>query len=254
MKKRPTWIFLRGLMRDSRHWGRFPATFKAVVPDAQIELLDFPGNGSLNADPSLTRVEEMVSFCRAELKRRSIEPPYRVLAMSLGAMVTIAWAAEHPDELDACVLINTSLRPFCPPHWRLRPGVWPSLLRLTLLSPTPAVIESQVLALTSRLVRNPAPLLHEWTRWHIDNPVSASNVRRQLQAAAKFRAPATEPDTRLLILCSAADRLVDPRCSKRLAARWGCDIVIHPTAGHDLPLDDGEWVAEAVSQWLRDGI
>ena len=34
--------------------------------------------------------------------------------MSLGAMVAVAWANAHPQELARCVLINASLRPFSP--------------------------------------------------------------------------------------------------------------------------------------------
>ena len=31
-----TWIFLRGLTRESRHWGNFPETFRSEVPAAQV--------------------------------------------------------------------------------------------------------------------------------------------------------------------------------------------------------------------------
>jgi hypothetical protein len=35
-----------------------------------------------------------------------------------------------------------------------------------------------------------------------------------------------------------------------IARRWNCPIAIHPTAGHDLPLDDGVWIAKQVHDWL----
>jgi predicted alpha/beta hydrolase family esterase len=54
----------------------------------------------------------------------------------------------------------------------------------------------------------------------------------------------------LLVLASAADTLVDPRCSIRLAHAWDAELRTHPTAGHDLPLDDAEWVASEVGRWL----
>jgi hypothetical protein len=34
-----------------------------------------------------------------------------------------------------------------------------------------------------------------------------------------------------------------------LAGAWGAALRVHPTAGHDLPLDDGGWVAEQISTW-----
>jgi predicted alpha/beta hydrolase family esterase len=55
-----------------------------------------------------------------------------------------------------------------------------------------------------------------------------------------------------LVLTSAADRMVDPSCSRALARQWGCALREHASAGHDLPLDDGAWVSEQVAQWLAD--
>lgn len=249
-----TWVFLRGLMRDGRHWGDFPETFRRALPEASIELLDFPGNGSLSDDTSASRVEDMVEHCRSELRRRGLAPPYRLLAMSLGAMVAASWASRYPQELAACVLINTSLRPFSPPHWRLRPRVWPSVLRLALRPPAPRAVEAMILGLTSRRHDASGPLLDDWTAWRRSHPVSRANALRQLLAAARYRAPPTAPETRLLILASARDGLVDSRCSQRLARQWRCALEVHPTAGHDLPLDDGPWVAKTVAGWLAGNV
>ncbi|WP_428381851.1 alpha/beta fold hydrolase [Nevskia ramosa] len=250
MSDASTWVLLRGLMRDSRHWGEFPQAFGRAMPGARIELLDFPGNGALNEQTSASSVDAMADYCRAELQRRGLKPPYRLLAMSLGAMAASSWASRHPQELDACVLINTSLRPFSPPHWRLRPTVWPDVLRLALRPPSVRAIERTILRLTSCLVRDPETLLDDWTQWRLSHPVSRANALRQLLAAAKYRAPLQAPATRLLILNSACDALVDNRCSERLAQRWDCEIAVHPRAGHDLPLDDGAWVIEQIRRWI----
>lgn len=243
-----TWVFLRGLMRDSRHWGDFPQTFRQRFPDARIEAIDFPGNGLLNRAASPLTVEAMADHARAELARRGLEPPYRLLAMSLGAMAATAWADRHPDEIAACVLVNTSLRPFSPPHWRLRPTVWPSLLRLLLGAADPRSIETAILRLTSRTA--PPAVLDDWTAWRRSHPVSRANALRQLAAAARYRAPETAPAVPLLIVSGAADALVDPRCSARLARQWRCETAVHARAGHDLPLDDGPWLADTVRDWL----
>ena len=244
------WIFLRGLTRDSHHWGRFPELFAERVPGGRVVTLDLPGNGMLNAQASPLKVEAMAGYCREELHRRGLAPPYRVLAMSLGAMVTAAWADAHADELQACVLINTSLRPFSPFHHRLRPANYATVLRMALANPGPRASEEAVLRLTSRLVGQGRELLDDWTAWRQRYPVSAANALRQILAAARYRAPREAPAVPLLILNSARDGLVDPRCSQRLAQAWHCPIEIHPEAGHDLPLDDGEWVALRVREWL----
>lgn len=247
--KAGTWVLLRGLMRDSRHWGDFPRAFGQAFPEARVVLLDFPGNGSLHRERSPTAVEAMVEHARAELRRRRLPPPYRLLAMSLGAMVASAWAYRHPQELHACVLINTSLRPFSPPHWRLRPAVWPQLLRLVTMAPEPRAIEAMILKLTSQQAAAPEALIEDWTAWRAAAPVSRANALRQLVAAARYRAPRQAPAVPLLVLNGARDQLVDPRCSQRLARQWGCRLDIHSEAGHDLPLDDAAWVIERIRDW-----
>ena len=46
-----TWVFLRGLVRERRHWGKFPADFQRECPDADIVTLDLPGNGAADSPP-----------------------------------------------------------------------------------------------------------------------------------------------------------------------------------------------------------
>jgi len=245
-----TWIFLRGLTRESRHWGDFPDTFRAEIPDADIVTLDLPGNGRLNSMRSPLDVAGMVTHCRAELTARGIRPPYRVLAMSLGAMVTVAWADRHPEEFDRCVLINTSLKPFSPFYRRLRPKNYSVLLRLAVFGGSVDVWERTILNLTSRQTSDRAQAVTEWSEVRRQNPVSRLNAARQLWAASHYRAPTSRPAVRMLVLGSAGDDLVDPSCSKGLAHRWQTDYAEHPSAGHDIPLDDGAWVARQVRDWL----
>lgn len=246
----PPWIFLRGLMRDQRHWGGFPREFAGQVTGAHVVTLDLPGNGVLNRQPSPLRVEDMAEWCRAALEARGLKPPYRVLANSLGAMVTVAWAAAHPQELERIVLINTSLRPYSAFWQRMRPAAWPTLLRMALTSPDARSAETAILSLISHHPQRNAVLLDDWSAWREALPVSRANSLRQIIAAARFRAPTDPLRVPTLLLVGARDRLVDPRCTHRVAKAWGCEIAEHPAAGHDLPLDDGPWVAEQVRRWL----
>lgn len=245
-----TWIFLRGLTRESRHWGDFVAQFQQTLPDSQVVALDLPGNGQLNQQRSPLRVQDMVAYCRAELALRNIAPPYHVLAMSLGAMVAVAWGHVHPQEVAANVLINTSMRPFSPFYQRLRPANYAALLKLALLGATPEGWERTILHITSnRAIEEVLPL---WLALHLERPVSRANALRQLVAAARFRASAVKPLTPTLVLASEQDHLVSVECSKALARHWECGLRLHSSAGHDLPLDDGPWVAAQVRQWLME--
>jgi len=244
-----TWVLLRGLVREQRHWGNFPEHFRAANPGATVVTLDLPGNGTLYRDASPTRIEDMAQFCRAELHQRGLKPPYNLLALSLGAMVAVAWSRAAPDEVAACVLINTSLRPFDPFHRRLRPQNYGKLLRC--LFAAPAQRERLILQLTSCRGAAQRDVLEQWIGYQSEFPVSPRNALRQLWAAMRFRAPQAKPCSNMLVLGSVQDHLVDNRCSQGLARRWQTDTALHPDAGHDLPLDDGPWIAGQVAAWRK---
>jgi pimeloyl-ACP methyl ester carboxylesterase len=92
--------------------------------------------------------------------------------------------------------------------------------------------------------------LKQWLTYAQEYPVARANVLRQLQAALCYRAAPAAPFVPVLLLASQQDQLVDVKCSFTLERHWRCAIRIHPTAGHDLPLDDGVWVTRQVKEWL----
>lgn len=246
------WILLRGLTRETRHWGEFPSRLGEF--GAPVLALDLPGNGRLCREASPASVEAMADHVHAQLQSQGHAPPYRLLSMSLGAMVAVAWAHARPSEVSGAVLINTSLRPFSPFTQRLRPANYATLMGMALTGDE-ARWEEAVLRLTTRLAPvGPARvrLLDAWVTWRRECPVSRANALRQLLAAGRYKAPAAKPAVPMLVLTSTHDSLVDTRCSERLAAAWQCDIARHPRAGHDLPLDDSAWVLAQIQRWLAD--
>lgn len=250
MSEAPTWVLLRGLTRETAHWGGFLQAFKQALPQARVLALDLPGNGLLHAMPSPADIAAMVAYCRAELARRGVATPVHLLAMSLGGMVATEWAYQAPQEIAACVLINTSLRPYGAFYRRLRPRNYGPLLRLALGRATPEAWERTILRLTSNRAAEHTAVLPDWLAARRRHPVRAGNALRQLLAAARYRARATAPATPVLLLASAQDGLVDVRCSEAVARHWGCALQRHPWAGHDLPLDDPQWVIGQVRRWL----
>ncbi|MBV8122546.1 MAG: alpha/beta hydrolase [Burkholderiaceae bacterium] len=248
-----TWVLLRGLTRGAGHWGGFPALLEQRLQARQggvrLVLLELPGNGSLYRMPSPTHVHEMVDFCRAELRARGIAGPIHLLAMSLGAMVAADWAHRFAQDLRAVVLINTSLRPFSAFYQRLRPANYLRLVGL-LLARSPQARESVVLRLTTRRVADESGVIAWWVDLQSRQPVSTLNALRQLLAAMRYVAPRQPIPVPILILGSRSDGLVNYRCSEQLSRAWQVPLVTHERAGHDLPLDDGPWVAQAVCDWL----
>lgn len=246
-----TWILLRGLTREQGHWGDFAEQLRHALPrDTQILTPDLPGNGSLNQVRSPDRVEDMVDACRATLRAQGHRPPYAVLAMSLGAMVTVDWASRYPHEITRCVLINTSLRPYSPFWHRLRPQQYGRMVRLLLGRADTQAWESAILAMTSQHPADHQATLARWIQLRQDHPVSTGNAWRQLLAAVRYRAPQVPPAVPMLLLNGMKDQLVHPDCSAALAIAWQLTLLRHPMAGHDLPLDAGPWVVQQVQAWL----
>ena len=242
-----TWVLLRGLTREARHWGGLPQQL-AAGGDTVITL-DLPGNGAFCHLRSPADVPAMVQFARGELRRSGVQTPCRFLAMSLGGMVATAWAQQFPQEVAALVLVNTSMRPFSRATDRLRPASWPALLRLAAHWGDAARAEHLIHGLTCRRTAEREQDIAAWTALRSGAPVTAGNAWRQLWAAARFSAAPAAPACPVLLLSSAADSLVHPRCSARLAHAWQAQHAFHPWAGHDLPHDDAGWVCSRIAGW-----
>lgn len=249
------WVLLRGLSRESGHWGVFPEhllrELRALQPDAQVISLDLPGTGTLRRLASPTQVSAIVEACRAELQRRGIAGPVCVVGMSLGGAVLSDWANRYPAEVEAGVLINASLRPFSELFRRPRSLNYLGLALLSLSRFSARMREERVLSLTTRLTPAQA-VIERWLELQRQHPLGVRNTARQLLASLRYRASRTRPAAPMLLLCSKADQLVDWRCSQAISRAWGAPLRLHTKAGHDLPLDDPQWVARAVVEWMRD--
>lgn len=243
MSARP-WILLRGLTRESRHWGAFAPLLEAAA--GGVLPVDLPGNGTAALAHSPDTVDAFVDWVRAEVARLGARAPYRVLAMSLGGMVATAWTLRYPDEIERLVLVNTSMRPHSRFYERLRPAAWPALLRVALAwrdADGKGAAEALIHARTCERGDTLAADLDAWCAIRASAPVSRANALRQLWAAARYAARGV-PRCEVLVVSSRGDRLVNPVCSARLANAWGARHVEHPWAGHDLPHDDPHWLVD----------
>ncbi len=245
------WIFLRGLVREQRHWGPFLEQFadEMGVPRAEILCLDLPGIGTERArayPPSVRATME-------DLRARAGLGPHRkahVFSMSLGSMCALEWAAAYPEELEGVVVINTSASNLSPWYRRLSLVAAQAFMKIAWAS-DPWEREKSILRLTSNLRSHDTDLAREWSDFALSKEELMHLALRQLLSAAKFRAPSSL-QTPALVLSSAADRLLDPSCSTTLARRLGLENHVHLTAGHDLPLDDPQWVIRQTRRWVQE--
>ena len=154
--------------------------------------------------------------------------------------------------MNGIVLINTSFKGFSPIYRRLTVGAAAQLLKTASINDV-FERELNVLKLVSNRPENYEELAHVWAKIQLSRPVSVENFARQLLAAALYQPQLPQPSQPVLVLNSVKDRMVHPSCSEKIATKWRATLTRHPTAGHDLSVDDGPWVAEQITTWISQG-
>ncbi len=236
------WILLRGLGRDTRHWGDLPLRLREAFPLAPVMPVDLAGNGSRHGEKSPHTIAAATDDYRAHLRACGLHPPYRLLGLSMGGMVAVDWLNRHPDEVLQALAINISVGRISSPWLRLRPSALLSLLVWG--GWTLAAREHWVRRFTTQLQSDPDSLERHWVALARQAHPRPGNLLRQLYAAACFHSKRPATARRLYLLVSARDRLVNPNASRQLARRWRLTLAEHPDAGHDLPLDDPQWLID----------
>lgn len=239
-----TIILLRGLARESGHWLDFPQRLEQQL-GTKVRCIDFPGCGAHYREPALDNIGAMSDHARAQI-RPGDGQPLVVIGISMGAMVALDWAQRYPQELASVVLINSSSGDQ-PWWWRLRPRAL-FITLLALVAPL-AWRERLMLGIISNARVQRSRHLRQWLKIQRRHPVSRHNMFAMLMAAVHFK-PLPECKVKGLVLASSRDRMVSVRASQDLAARYHWPIHYHPIAGHDLPLDDPDWMLNEVSEWL----
>jgi len=278
------WILLRGLARESAHWGDFVPLLQSAFPDAQITLLDLPGTGCFYRETSPNTIKAITERVRRHaLDKGVIQQPATILALSLGAMVAWEWMRSYPEDICGATLMNTSFADLSPFYQRLR---WQSYRDFFALTMTRDVHnrESGILRLVSNrqyitrdgvyagnlpgagsaiardgvYAASPSgigaaqheQITKDWEEIQNERPMSLKNSFRQIMAAATYRPGDIKPRQPVLLLNGQGDRLVAPVCSEAIQKKWSLELRSHPWAGHDLPLDDGAWVTAQLKDWL----
>lgn len=240
-------LLLRGLTRESGHWGSFCTVLSKALPGWSVLNLDLPGTGALFQEAPGFRVEDFSSSILAQLQSYPREPTV-IIGMSLGGMVTLDLLARAPNEFLGAVFINTSEASMSSWHERISPKAVLGLAA-ALLSPSIRKREALVHRLTSINSQHSQKESAPWVSIAKARPVAKRVLAAQIYAAARYRAPAniTQP---LLWLASKQDRFVDQACTRRLWQRFGGDLGIYPFAGHDLTLDAPAWTARQIKAFL----
>ncbi|MDO9268218.1 MAG: alpha/beta hydrolase [Methylobacter sp.] len=245
------WILLRGLARESAHWGAFIPLLQSTFPDAQVTLLDLPGTGCFHRETSPGTIEAITDKVRClALVHGLIQQPVTILALSLGAMVAWEWMRSYPEDICGAILMNTSFADLSPFYQRLR---WQSYRNFGALMMARDVHnrESGILQLVSNRRGQDEQTTQSWVEIQNERPISLKNSYRQIIAAASYRPGDIKPEQPVLLLNGQGDRLVAPACSEAIHKKWNLELRRHLWAGHDLTLDDGAWVASQLKDWVQ---
>jgi pimeloyl-ACP methyl ester carboxylesterase len=244
------WILIRGLARESAHWGDFIPLLQATFPDANVTLLDLPGTGRFYKAASPRNIKTISETVRRQaLDMGCLKQPVTILAISLGAMVAWEWMRNYPDDICGASLINTSFADLSPFYHRLRWQCYGKFAALVMKRDV-RNRESAILQLISNRCDQDEQISQAWEKIQNQRPISLKNCFRQIIAAASYRPGDIKPGQSILLLNGKGDRLVAPVCSETIHKKWTLELRSHPWGGHDLTLDDGAWVALQLKNWV----
>lgn len=241
------WVFLRGMSRNSHHWGSFPKNFEKHF-GVKVFCLDLPGFGLRNTLQSPLSISKIADVVEEDILALNLnESALGILGISLGGMVGIELAARLPKIINRIVLINSSIGSLSPSLKRIKLSAVPKLVASSRMSIENR--EKTILGITCNDPKVRLKLLASWCKADEKFPYKPSNVLRQLRAAASYKST-PKVLAKGLILASKEDQLVSSQCSKDIAAHYLWPIKTHSWAGHDLVLDDPSWTLSAIAESL----
>jgi len=157
-------VFLPGAGGRAAFWK--PAANK-LADLGPIHLLGWPGFGDVPADPSIRSLDDLFHW----LVRHLPEGASHVMAQSMGGILVVRLALEHPDRVASLVLVATSggmdLRRFGAADWR--PDYLSELPR------SPRWFVEHRTDVTDRLAEIVAPTLLVWSDSDPVSPLAVSH-------------------------------------------------------------------------------
>jgi alpha-beta hydrolase superfamily lysophospholipase len=245
-------LLMRGLIREQRHWGKFPELLQERWPRAAILKLDLPGTGTEYQRECPATLAAITDDLRARFveARADFDGPFTVVAVSLGGMVALDWCARHSSDFARAVVINSSAGDLSRVWERLDWKNYGTVLR-GIATGDVGVRERCIIDMTiNRSDFNRDELVERWSGYARDQPVKKSTLMRQLAAAARSKLDRRERAP-TLVLASKADRLVRSICSERIATALSAPLELHDSGGHDLSFDAGGWVIDRVAAFVK---
>lgn len=238
------WLLLRGLARESRHWYKFPDYLHEIDETQNVFALDYLGVGTKNEEKSPLKISSYVDNLRDEWIELKQKHPGRwgVIGISMGAMMALDWCDRYEDDFEKLVLLNTSTRDTASIFHRLSFEAIGTFSKLIFNKDT-RDREKKALSLTVKMKELPDDLLDAYAEFFEDRPLRRLNFLRQVFAASHYKLPKSIK-AQTLVLAGKEDKLAHYKCSQEISKRLSVPLELHEQAGHDLPIDDPDWIIE----------
>lgn len=242
-------LLIRGLTRERRHWGEFVSLAEKNSLGAEVFTIDLPGFGDFHKLSSPLSVGQIAEFMESQLKARLQDEAIHVFAISLGAMVATELQRRYPKRFKSMVLANTSFSNTSGMFKRIRPQALKPVVKQTLAKTDEEREEMVADIVSTRADRH--KVVAEWSSYAKEKRPRLLSKLTQLIAAATFKGPLSQPSCPTLLLGSDGDEMVSSECTRDIAEQWGLNPIIHPTAGHEICFDAGDWVMEQVNSFYE---
>src|SRR5690606_3126215 len=110
--------------------------------------------------------------------------------------------------------------------------------------------EKMILETVSNAKHKHHEVYEKWVEIQQKRPVSRQNALNQIVAASRFKLNFKNPKADILIAAGKKDNLAHYQCSIEIANYWQAPIILHEEAGHELFLDEPEWLIQNIKDWL----
>jgi pimeloyl-[acyl-carrier protein] methyl ester esterase len=238
---------LRGLGRESAHWGNFLEKLKKHKYVNKVICLDLPGTGIYYQEQSPSTIHEIAQFCMQNIVETGHDKI--ILAISLGGMVALELLNDQKNKFKKAYIINSSIANLSPFYHRLQLSALRQFYKMA-ISKNLKEKELECLKMVSRAEESWEQLSENFAQVAQERPVHILNIVKQLLAASRYKVKKDKPHTPIILINSMGDSMVNPDCSLKLAEHWNLPLYTHPSAGHDLPLDAPEWLIKILEESL----
>lgn len=243
-----TFYLLRGMARESAHWGEFPTRLIECFPGSSYVNMDLPGFGELNYIDSPNSIEAMVYILKE--KYYKVGNTNIFIASSLAALVALSWSKSFKNDFCGIILLSPSVKGICKFSERVKFPTWYDCSK-AVLHPSKKTREKMFLKINVNDNKLREDLLLPWLEIHKVKPYKIRNVLMQLVAGMRFNLAQYHVNNPVLIVGSHKDRLVATSCLLKLTSVLSADLALHPHVGHSLTLEDSKWLCVEIDNWIK---